>query len=227
MNYTEEAEALKRGFKIYPNGQLSKLGNGVTELKSHGEIHETFFRNSCKIKWRSLVSKQLTAPYIGGTVFMKDNQIEQDLVRDVIHVLDRKITVKPTDPINLLPTEPTFKAYNTDPVEEDSKVQVKTPAKCNLVNNNTIKVLFPGQHLSQPANFPEGSIVAVEPWEQNKNPNWPEPQLCTVSQGKIKVENSTINPIVVGKEVKLIRIRSTEDYQEPDPYDDFYKFTQL
>ena len=115
LNYTEEEEAIQKGYKIYPNGQLSKLGDGVTKLKSYGEIHETFFRNGCSIKWRSLVSKQLTAPYIGGTVFMKDNQIVQDLVKDVIHLLDKKITVKPTDPINLLPTEPTFKTYDADP----------------------------------------------------------------------------------------------------------------
>ena len=54
LNYTEEAEVIKRGFKIYPNGQLSKLGDGKTKLESVGEIHETFFRNGKELKWRSV-----------------------------------------------------------------------------------------------------------------------------------------------------------------------------
>ena len=50
VNYCTESEALQRGFTIYPNGQMSKLGDGETKLKGIGEINETFMRNN----WRSL-----------------------------------------------------------------------------------------------------------------------------------------------------------------------------
>ena len=50
LNYTEEREALKRGFKNLQNGQMSKLGEGLTRIKACGELNETFFRNKKKIK---------------------------------------------------------------------------------------------------------------------------------------------------------------------------------
>ena len=62
-------------FKIHPNGQMSKLGDGLTKIKGCGEIHEIFFRNNWKLKYSAIVCKQLTSPFIGGTVFMKENGI--------------------------------------------------------------------------------------------------------------------------------------------------------
>ena len=44
LNYCTEQEALDRGFQMFPNGQLSKLGDGVTNIKAVGEIHEIFFQ---------------------------------------------------------------------------------------------------------------------------------------------------------------------------------------
>ena len=89
---------------------MSKLGDGVTKLKSCGEIYETFFRNNGKFIWRSIISKNLTSPFIGGTPFLKDNGIEQDFVRNVIHLHNKQETVQPTNPLAILPTVPTFKS---------------------------------------------------------------------------------------------------------------------
>ena len=80
--------SVKRGLDVYPNGQLSKLGD-----------RQTSFRNSWSVKFRAIVCKQLTLPFIGCLVFMKQNGIMQDFARNVIHVLDQQITVQPTDPI--------------------------------------------------------------------------------------------------------------------------------
>ena len=63
---------------------MSKLGDGLTRIKACGELYETFFRNKKEIKWRSVVCKDLTAPFIGGTPFLKDNGIEQDFVKNII-----------------------------------------------------------------------------------------------------------------------------------------------
>ena len=90
---------------------MSKLGDGKIHIKACGELHETFFRNKKPIKWRSVVCKELTAPFIGGTPCLKDNGIEQDFVKDVIHLHNRLETVQPTNPLAILPTVPTFKLH--------------------------------------------------------------------------------------------------------------------
>ena len=110
LNYVCESEVLKNIFKIHPNGQLSKLGDGVMQMKSIGEIHETFFRNNWEVKFSAVVCKQLTSPFIGGTVFPKQNRIDQDFNWDVIHINNRAVTVQPTDPISLLPIGPVISA---------------------------------------------------------------------------------------------------------------------
>ena len=71
---------------MFPNGQLSRLGDGVTKLKAVGEIHVTFFRGSKPLIFNAVVCKSLASPFIGGTLFMKENSIEQDHVRNVIHL---------------------------------------------------------------------------------------------------------------------------------------------
>ena len=120
LNYTQEKEAIKRGFKILPNVQMSKLGDGLTCIKACGELNETFFRNKKQIKWRSVVCKDLTAPFIGGSPFLKDNGIEQDFVRNVIHLHNRTETVQPTNPLTILPTVPTFKSAVGSTMDEIS-----------------------------------------------------------------------------------------------------------
>ena len=49
VNFITESHAKNCGFKILPNGQLSKLGDGVTKLKGIGEINRTFFRNNWQV----------------------------------------------------------------------------------------------------------------------------------------------------------------------------------
>ena len=89
LNYCEEGEVLRRGFKMYPNNQLSKLGDGITNIKAIGEIRVAFFRNKRKIIYNAVVCKSLNSPFIGGTLFLKDNNIEQDFTKNVIHMFDR------------------------------------------------------------------------------------------------------------------------------------------
>merc|ERR1711954_334892 len=48
---------------------------------------------------------------------------------------------------------------------------------CTLLNFKSIKVLLPGQTTREQVPHPDGSVVAIEPWEQNKMHTWPEPHL--------------------------------------------------
>ena len=218
VNYCMESEVLKCGFKVYPNGQLSKLGDGHTKIKACGEIHETFFRNSWQVKYSAIVAKQLSSPFIGGTVFLKENGIEQDFNKNVIHIFNRQFTVQPTDPLALLPTAPIL---GSSPQSSPSKVKQDVPNKLHTFKSRT---LLPGQCQDIPVHEEDGTIVAIEPFEQNNNSEWPEPRLQAVENGKIVLNNNTNDAITLGKDVKQCRIRHTHD-ENVNPDDDFYKYS--
>ena len=207
LNYVRESEVLKYKFKIHPNGQLSKLGDGVTKMKGIGEIHEIFFRNNWEVKFSAVVCKQLTSPFIGGTVFLKQNGIDQDFVRDVILLHNKAVTVQPTDPISLLPMAPI--------ISNPAKVTTKSPS--NLLLRFKSRVLLPGQSEEMDVPEEDGTTVAVEAMEQNNNTKWPEAHLQKILHGKLTIKNTSNDPIFLGKDVKLIRVWKTEDETLNDP----------
>ena len=165
LNYCEEDQVKSRGFKMYPNTQMSKLGDGVTSIQAVGEIHEYFFRNNKKLQFNAVVCKRLNSPFIGGTLFLKENNIEQDFLRNVIHLDGRKTTIQPTDPMSILPTRPII-----------SNIQVKQEIPASQITFKR-RTLLPGQCEEFSVNHKNGTILAIEPHEKNNNPKWPTPQL--------------------------------------------------
>ena len=87
VSYITLSEAHKRRFQIKPNNQVSYLGDGLTSLKSCGEIDVTISRNDHPLRFRALVAQHLHCPVIGGTTFIKDNNIKQDFSNNIIHLL--------------------------------------------------------------------------------------------------------------------------------------------
>ena len=57
VNYILEKTALDHNFKIRPNSQILKLGDGFTTLPACGETDVTFYRNDYKLRFRALVCK--------------------------------------------------------------------------------------------------------------------------------------------------------------------------
>ena len=212
VSYIREDEARNLDCEIYPNQQISKLGDGTTKLQAVGEISYVFFRKSCKLLFRAIVCKKLTAAAIGGTNFLRDNGIEQDFVKNVIHLDNRKFTVLPTNFTAIMPTAPLL----------DSKQQVNKEKTSQLLSFKP-RILLPDQELVIPVEKEEGTIISLEPWEQNQNFSWPEPQLKTVTNGKITLHNNSNNPINIGKDVKVCKVRdTTETVVTPSSY---YSYT--
>ena len=229
LNYAREKEVLELGCQIFPNGQLSTLGDGRTRLPSIGEIDVSFFRNKWTIRFRALVTKELQSAFIGGTVFMVDNFMEQDLNRRLIHLHNRKVTVQETNPVSLMPIQPMLQRAEIPlPVSACSEVsiepnlnprrQVSVPNKGEKLSEafgstlhkcNSLQVILPGQTYELHIDAPDNEVVAVQPWEQNKNPTWPKPQLCTVAGRKVLLDNDSLNPVILKKDVQFIRILST------------------
>ena len=156
LNYCQESEVLKRGYKMFPNKQLSKLGDGFTNIQAVGEIHVKFFRNNTEIKFNAVVCKHLNSPFIGGTLFIKENGIEQDFGRNVIHLHGRQVTIQSTDPISVLPSQP---------IVFNIQVALNNKSKCLSFKNRS---LLPGQEQVLNVDMEDGCTVAVEPHEKNK-----------------------------------------------------------
>ena len=217
INYCEESAAIKYGFHISINKQTSILGDGITVIESVGEINEVFYRNNWKIIFKAAVCKKLTAPFIGGTLFMKDNGIEQDFTNNVIKLFNRRVTVLPTDPLSILPMSP---------LSTESQ-QVNRPKQAKMLTFSH-KWLLPDQSIDVHVlnAMQNESILAVQPDEFNNNSNWPHPEFKLVQNGKISLNNSTEHPINIGKEVKRCKLYTIEQPQSQDAH--YYQYqTQL
>ena len=102
-SYIIRQEAIDRGYNIYPNTQASQLGDGITMIESCGEIDVCLYRKDHKLRFRAIVAQNLHCPVIGGTTFIKDNNIKQDFVHNQISLLGNKCTVPSTQREALLP----------------------------------------------------------------------------------------------------------------------------
>ena len=197
VGFIRLSEAKKRGFNIQPNGQLSVLGDGLGKLASVGEVHETFHRNSWTVIYRALVVKSLLNPIIGGTTFLKDNQITQDFNRGTISLHDRKHVVMDTKKESIMK------------VSSNSKCLTMKPVQLATLEAAT-RTLLPGQSVAVSTTMPEGSAVVAEPWHTNSC-DWPSPTFCQVQMGRIQLINDTQEPILLGKkgQVHTVKVSAT------------------
>ena len=191
INYIKMDAARHYNFSIKPNSQLSLLADGITKLPAIGEIHETFFRNDWSVKFSAVVVKTLHTDCIGGTVFLRDNSIKQDFATNNITVLN-KFTIPSTSPAMVLPIQP----HN------------------HLCKITTAGTILPGQALTLTVPFSDNHVVAVEAGPDSPSAEWPTPQLCTVQQGTITIQNNSSTPIIKGKDLKVIQIRPTTTHTE-------------
>ena len=192
-NYIRRDICEKLGIRIFPNGQVSLLGDRKTRLPSVGEIDETFTRDTWHVRFRALVVEELGADMFGGTVFQKDNDI-------ATRIATNEITVKGK-----------HRVFATDmrlPLPKAMQASV------NLINNadsviklNSSEVIFPGSSLTvhvHPTEFCEGESVCIEPRDENKYRDWPMPQLCTVNESSITIKNTSSEPVIVGDDVHIL-----------------------
>ena len=99
--------AIKMKWQIHPNGQLAKIADGKTVMKSIGEVHETFYRNNWVVHFSAIVMKELHTNIIAGNNFILDNKVKQDFSAKTITIHNKYVvpetnrnTELPTNPIN-------------------------------------------------------------------------------------------------------------------------------
>ena len=191
VSFAKLSAVLSHGFKILPNQQLSNLADGKTKLPAVGEIHETFYRNNWSVSFNAIVTKDLHCDFVAGNNFFKENAVTQNIEKHNI-LVHSKYIIPETSKNLILPTVPN-----------------------NLIlQNNHVEVLYPGETLKHPVPHPDHSILAVQPFHQNKIDNWPPPQLCSVTNGVINISNNTADPINIKKEAPRLQIRTTSQQQQ-------------
>ena len=192
VSYAKLSSVLAHGFKIKPNSQLSNLADGKTKLPSIGEIDEILYRNSWSVRLHAIVTKNLHCEFVAGNNFIKENSVIQDLNSKTISV-HKKYTIAETSKSLILPTQPNNL----------------------LVQNNHLNVILPGQEVNLPVPHQEHTVLAVQPWHQNKNDLWPEPQLCAVQNGQICIKNNLPEPVQV-KDTAKLQVRTLSDQISTD-----------
>ena len=193
VSYAKLSTVLSFGFKIRPNSQLSKLADGKTKMTAAGEIEEVFHRNNWQVRFHAIVTKDLHCDFVAGTNFMKENSIVQDFTNNTIKI-HNKYTVPETNKHIILPTTPNN----------------------HLIQNNHISILLPGQQIEYSVPHQDDTILAVQPWFQNKSLQWPQPQLCQVQNGKVSISNNTTEPINIKKDAPKLQVRTTTEQSDAD-----------
>ena len=131
---------------------------------------------------------------------MKDNQVVQDISRGTISIHDRKFTVMATAPEATMSVHP-----------QGNKIMYnEKPAHLAHIESGSSRTLLPGQSLCLPTQMRDGRTVLVEGWHANEI-EWPEAQLCSVSNQQVSICNDTLEPITLGKkgQVRTLKISQT------------------
>ena len=194
--------ANKMNWQIYPNDQLAKLADDKTTLRSQGEIHETLTRNNWSVLLSAIVIKDLHTDIIGGNNFLKDNNIQQN-------ISNRNFTI------------------NNKYVVPETNRSVSLPQHLDAITikSNINAVLLPDQVFSVEVPYINGQTLIVEPRLENNNKSWPIPQMCTVKDGKIHVNNGQ-SPVFLSKH-HLINLRNTTAKDIQSKPNMQYKYTAM
>ena len=164
-----------------------------------GEIDVTLTRDTWTVRLRALVVENLGADIFGGTVFLHDNDIATRQKKKEITVAGK------------------HKVYSTDldlPLPKPIQPSLQSAnAKNSVITIDYSQVLLPEQTVSipvHPTDYCDGDTVVIGPRDENKNSEWPPPQLSTVSDSKIQISNKSNQPVQLGKDVRVISINKTE-----------------
>ena len=197
-SYITLKEAISRGYKIYPNSQASQLGDGVTMIKSCGEIDIPLYRNEHKLRFRAIVAQHLHCPVIGGTTFIKDNNIKQDFVNNQITLLGNKCTVPSTQREALLPVATTNNQLTPTCLYSTTLSNTQTPQPLanpqhSLISIKSKRILLPGDSLTINTNLPDQDIVL----EAAKSSSWPPPTLAAITNKVTQLTNTSNTPVIL------------------------------
>jgi hypothetical protein len=181
--------------QIKTTTHTASQADGKTSLTVCGEVHLTLCRGSIQFDLQALVVKDLGCDLLVGMPFMKDNGIILDIPGDRIVIAGK----------HKIP-------YSSSTSNHHSKVHVYR-SESYLLRAQHKQVLLPGDYLElpTPADLPSDGIIAVEPRCDTSNPDWPLPSITSSVDGKIRLVNTSLEPVSLSKHQHIAQIRHTCD----------------
>ena len=189
VNMIQETHAHNLGIRIIRTSQKAKQADGSTPLNVTGEIDVTLFRNKLPLRFQALVCTNIDDPIIAGIPFLKMNKIKIDLGNDIITFNDGSTFQWTTN-------QPPYKPNNT---------------KASLLRITTTTTIWPDDfiELTIPEHISSGEVVAVEPRPDYTKLDWPVPDTITCIGNKIRLLNSTSEPIKLPIHTQICQILPT------------------
>ena len=190
----EKAKELNLTIKATKN-KLVQVDESYLEVC--GEVHTNFFRENLEFKFSALVVKKMGFHIIGGTNFMKENDVYCRLTTN-------KIVVKGIHSFNSTPYIATLNRINTLDAEQ-------AVSRNLLVKANKTETLLPGESQLieiDESVFENETIVEIEP--RNEAPNgFPIHHFQKIESNKMKIKNESSEPIKIKKNTPLCNLKST------------------
>ena len=189
-----KAQELK--LKIWPTVHTAVQVDGVSGLKVLGEVHTEFTRGNLVLHFSALVVNKLGTDVLGGTNFLKENDIYARMAKDTIVIKGSNI-------------------FQSTPVEILQMDLAQT--KSQLVQVSKTQTILSGDSVQCeiPPHFPPDGVFFVEP-KQSKLVS--KPTIVTASNHLIHLVNDSPHPVKVKKNEQIAQLRlSVIDDTETKP----------
>ena len=175
--------------------------DGVTELNVIGETSVEFQRQGKQFCLRALVFHSPTPTILGGMPFFIENDISIRPAKSQIIIGDGDIIQ--------------YTASNS------AKMKARR-IECFTVRSHSKSVILPGEELELvvPHHVAKDGSVAVEPRFDNHHAKmsqcaWPDSGVHQVVNGKLKISNTTREPILINKNSHICNILPQSDFVSP------------
>ena len=190
---------------ISPTSHRAIQVDGISNLKILGEIHTQFSRGDLTLYFNALVVNNLGTEVLGGTNFLKDNDIYSRMAKDMIVIKGSNIFQ--STPAAILEME-------------------MNASSAQLVRVQKTQTILSGEHLKceLPSNFPPTGVFFAEPKQGHL---FNTPTVVHASDNCIYLPNDNADPVIVKKneqiaQVRLSLINSDSDKQFFNPKQDYF-----
>ena len=179
--------------------------DGFSDLKIIGEVHTEFTRGDLTLYFNALVVNKLGTDILGGTNFLKDNDIYSRMAKDTIVI--KGSNVFQSTPATILEMEMNASAAQLVRVHKTQTILSGEHVKCEL-----------------PPNFPSNGVFFAEPKQSSLFHN---PIVLQATDNYIYLPNDKLHPVNVKKNEQVAQVRlsivdENSDRQCLNPKQDYF-----
>ena len=196
-------EAINLGVEIRPSNQRVRMADGETNLEVVGEADTTLYHNQKPLHLNAIICRYMDTKILAGMTFMKQNDIALQPATDEI-ILGGSEFIK-YDPTRTMQGQ----------IRRITNFTVRSQSHQVILPRQFAEFSVPGY----------AGTVSVEPrWDAKCNEQvtsqsslWPQPQIAKVTEGKISLNNSTSEPIIVRRLEHVCQIKPEYIPEDPNP----------